>query len=78
MHGDDFNIAAHLVFTASSHDVADVWVRGRHLVSDGEVISVDVDQVAERAQAAAEELFERRRQLKDPTPSPATTLGKNA
>lgn len=26
----------------------------------------------------AEELFERRRQLKGTTPSPATTLGKNA
>ncbi len=78
MHGDDFNIAAHLVFTASSHDVASVWVQGQQLVEGGEVISVDVREVAEQAQAAAEELFERRRQLKGATPSPATTLGKNA
>ena len=78
LHGDDFNIAAHLVFTASSHDVADVWVQGQRLVSGGEVISVDVQEVAANAQAAAEELFERRRQLQGETPSPATTLGKNA
>ena len=78
MHGDEFNIAAHLLFTASSHDVANVWVQGRQLVADGEVASVDVEEVAANAQAAAEELFERRRQLKGDTPSPATTLGKNA
>lgn len=78
LHGEDFNVAAHLVFTASSRDVADVWVQGRQLVRGGEVTSVDVRQVAERAQAAAEELFERRRQLQGATPSPATMLGKNA
>ena len=42
LHGDDFNVAAHLVFTASGHDVRDVWVKGRRLVADGEVVSVDV------------------------------------
>ena len=77
LHGSDFNVPAHLVFTASAHDVADVWVRGSHLVSGGEVISVDVATVAADAQAAAEELFERRRQLQGATPSPATSLGKN-
>ena len=77
MHGDDFNIAAHLVFSASSHDVANVWVQGQRLVAGGEVTSVDVQAVAANAQAAAEELFERRRQLQGSTPSPATTLGKN-
>ncbi len=78
LHGEDFNAPAHLVYTASAHDVSDVWVQGRHLVSDGEVISVDVGVVAERAQAAAEELFARRRALGGKTPSPATTLGKGA
>jgi 5-methylthioadenosine/S-adenosylhomocysteine deaminase len=78
MHGEDFNAAAHLVFTASSHDVADVWVRGAHLVESGTVLTADVAEVAARAQAAAEELFERRRNLPGRTPSPATTLGKNA
>jgi 5-methylthioadenosine/S-adenosylhomocysteine deaminase len=64
MHGADFNVPAHLVFSASAHDVADVWVQGRHLVERGNVISVDVAAVAARAQAAAEDLFERRRVLK--------------
>lgn len=63
LHGEDFNIPAHLVFTATGRDVTDVWVKGRHLVSGGAVISVDVARVAEQAQAAAEELFERRRNL---------------
>lgn len=76
--GEDFNAPAHLVYTASAHDVSDVWVKGRHLVAGGEILSVDVKAVAERAQAAAEELFARRRALKGETPSPATTLGKNA
>jgi 5-methylthioadenosine/S-adenosylhomocysteine deaminase len=74
--GDDFNIPAHLVFTASGRDVSNVWVRGNHLVSDGEVISVDVRDVALRAQGAAEELFERRRALGPPAQGPATELGK--
>jgi len=77
LHGGDFNVPAHLVFTASSHDVSDVWVRGRHLVEGGEVISVDVAAVAERAQAAAEDLFARRAALQGHTPSPATDLGKS-
>ncbi len=63
LHGDDFNAAAHLVFSASGHDVRDVWVDGRRLVRAGRVLSVDVEEVRERAQAAAEELFARRREL---------------
>lgn len=63
MHGSDFNAPAHLVFTASSRDVTDVWVRGTHLVSGGEVLTADVAAVAARAQSAAEELFRRRREL---------------
>jgi 5-methylthioadenosine/S-adenosylhomocysteine deaminase len=78
LHGADFNVPAHLVFTASAHDVRDVWVQGRRLVAAGKVVSVDVASVADRAQGAAEELFERRRHLQGRTASPATDLGKNA
>jgi 5-methylthioadenosine/S-adenosylhomocysteine deaminase len=78
LHGADFNVPAHLVFTASAHDVRDVWVQGRRLVEAGAVISVDVASVAARAQTAAEELFERRRNLQGRTASPATDLGKSA
>jgi len=56
--------------------VSDVWVKGRRLVENGEVISVDLAAVAERAQAAAEELFERRRALGEPVAGPAAQLGK--
>ena len=63
LHGKDFNVAAHLVFSASGHDVADVWVDGRRLVEGGRVLTVDTEDVRHRAQAAAEELFERRAAL---------------
>jgi 5-methylthioadenosine/S-adenosylhomocysteine deaminase len=69
LHDADFNVAAHLVFTASSHDVRDVWVNGRRLVTDGTVVTVDAGSVAAEAQAAAEDLFARRRALTGRTPS---------
>ncbi len=74
--GTDFNAVAHLVFSASGRDVSDVWVKGRRLVENGEVISVDVAAVAQRAQEAAEELFERRRAQGAPVAGPAAQLGK--
>jgi 5-methylthioadenosine/S-adenosylhomocysteine deaminase len=63
LHGDDFNVAAHIVFSAGGLDVRHVWVDGRHLVNDGKVLSVDIGEVRERGQRAAEELFRRRRTL---------------
>ncbi len=63
LHGPYFNAAAHLVFSASGHDVRDVWVDGHRLVAQGEVRSVANEEVGARAQAAAEELFERRSAL---------------
>ena len=61
LHGDDFNVPAHLVFSASGADVADVWVDGHHVVGGGSVLRIDEAEVMATAQAAAEELFERRR-----------------
>jgi 5-methylthioadenosine/S-adenosylhomocysteine deaminase len=63
LHGSDFNVAAHLVFSANGSDVDQVWVDGRLLVDGGAVRSVDADTVRHKAQAAAEELFDRRRAL---------------
>jgi 5-methylthioadenosine/S-adenosylhomocysteine deaminase len=77
LHGRDFNAPAHLVFSASGRDVTDVWVKGRRLVESGEITSVDVTAVAARAQAAAEELFERRRPLVGNTPSPRNVIGSD-
>lgn len=56
-----FNVAAHLVFAAKGTDVDSVWVDGRRLVAGGRVLTVDEDAVRAEAQAAAEELLERRR-----------------
>ncbi len=63
LHGTDFNVPAHLVFSAAGHDVDRVWVDGRMLVEDGRVLSVDAGAIRTRAQQAAEELFRRRREL---------------
>jgi len=63
LHGRDFNVAAHLVFSASGGDVADVWVDGRRLVAAGQPTTFDADSVRAEAQAAAEELFVRRAAL---------------
>ena len=65
MRGSDFNVAAHLVFSATGQDVDHVWVDGRLLVDKGCVLPVDVETVRKDAQAAAEELFARRAALAD-------------
>jgi 5-methylthioadenosine/S-adenosylhomocysteine deaminase len=63
LHGRHSNVAAHLVFSASGPDVRDVWVDGRRLVAQGRPATFDTDAVRAEAQAAAEELFERRERL---------------
>jgi 5-methylthioadenosine/S-adenosylhomocysteine deaminase len=60
MHGDLFNVVAHVVFSASGRDVRDVWIDGRRVVSDGAPLTFDPVRVRAEAQGAAEELFERR------------------
>ena len=61
LHGADFNVAAHLVFSASGRDVRDVWVDGRARWSRRTPADVRRGVAcAPQAQAAAEELFERR------------------
>lgn len=63
MRGDHFNVAAHLVFSATGRDVDHVLVDGELLVDGGCVLPVDVATVREQAQKAAEELFDRRAAL---------------
>jgi 5-methylthioadenosine/S-adenosylhomocysteine deaminase len=63
VRGSEGNVPAHLVFSATGHDVRDVWIDGRRLVAGGQVKSVDVSKVRAAAQAAAEELFARRARL---------------
>lgn len=61
LRGDDLNVAAHLVFSLSGHDVDRVWVDGRLLVEGGQLLTVDENDVRQRGQAAAEDLFRRMR-----------------
>lgn len=63
LHGRDLNVAAHIVFSASGRDVRDVWVDGRRLLAHGRPTTFDADAVRAEAQAAAEELFERREKI---------------
>jgi 5-methylthioadenosine/S-adenosylhomocysteine deaminase len=65
LHGPDLNVVAHLVFSANGADVDHVLVDGRLLVSGGAALTVDSDAIRHRAQAAAEELFVRRRALQE-------------
>jgi 5-methylthioadenosine/S-adenosylhomocysteine deaminase len=60
MHGEHFNFVAHIVYSASGHDVDRVWVDGKLLVEGNRVLTVDEDEIRERGQRAAEELFTRR------------------
>jgi hypothetical protein len=59
-------------------DVTNVWVKGAHLVQKGTVTTVTAAGVARRAQAAAEELFERRRALVGETPSQRSDFPKES
>ena len=63
MHGDLFNAVAHIVFAASGRDVRDVWIDGARLVRGGVPQTFDPARVRAEAQAAAEELFERRAKI---------------
>jgi 5-methylthioadenosine/S-adenosylhomocysteine deaminase len=65
LHGRNLTVAAHLVFSASGRDVRDVWVDGERLVTQGRPTTFEADAVRAEAQAAAEELFERREKLLD-------------
>jgi 5-methylthioadenosine/S-adenosylhomocysteine deaminase len=59
LRGEHQNVAAHLVFSSSGHDVRDVWVDGERLVAGGRPLTFDVAAVRAEAQAAAEDLFAR-------------------
>ncbi len=60
LHGTHANVAAHLVFSARGSDVDDVWIDGARVVGGSAPVTFDVASVRATAQAAAEELFDRR------------------
>ena len=63
MGGKYFNAVAHLVFAANGSDVERVYVDGRSVVVDGELVTADEEEIINRAQASADRLFERREPL---------------
>ena len=63
MRGKYFNAVAHLVFAANGGDVERVFVDGRRIVEDGELITGNEDDIIIQAQEAANRLFERREPL---------------
>ena len=65
LHGRHLNVAAHIVFSASGHDVTDVWVDGHHRVAGGALVGHDAAWIRAQAQEAAVELFARRDALMD-------------
>jgi cytosine/adenosine deaminase-related metal-dependent hydrolase len=59
-----------LVYCAGPQDVADVWVAGRSILSDGHLVSTDPASIVENGRSMAMELFE--------SAGLAATLGTNA
>ncbi|MXZ06173.1 MAG: amidohydrolase family protein, partial [Acidimicrobiia bacterium] len=45
-----------VVYCASPREVAEVWVAGTRSVADGEVVNVDVEEIAERSRPLARQL----------------------
>ena len=45
-----YDVAGAIVYSATRHDVTDVWVAGRALMRDRNLLTVDADAAAERAQ----------------------------
>ncbi len=52
----DANIYGYLVYSAHAGDVRHVWIDGRQVVRDGEVLTVDVAKVYAQAQAIADRI----------------------
>jgi len=44
-----------LIYTAADRAVRDVFVDGRHIVVDGEVVTIDVPAISERLQVVRDE-----------------------
>lgn len=51
------NLLSHVVYAASAQDVTDVWVNGRRLLRDKELITIDEEKVKAEAQARYERLI---------------------
>jgi len=52
----DANVYSHLIYTAHASDVRHVWINGRPIVRDGEVLTVDTEEIYTQAQAFADRI----------------------
>jgi 5-methylthioadenosine/S-adenosylhomocysteine deaminase len=59
LRGAGGNVAAHLVFSSSGHDVRNVWIDGHAVIAAGHPLTFDVATVRATTQSAAEDLFAR-------------------
>ncbi|MBB4071984.1 amidohydrolase family protein [Canibacter oris] len=50
------SLLSHIVFAASGRDVAEVWIGGRHVFSEGEYLTLDAADIKQRAAASAKRL----------------------
>lgn len=57
-HRPLFDPVSQLVYAASRHDVADVWIDGEHLVERGELVRLDTAEIAAAADRWRERLAE--------------------
>ena len=55
---EDDQLIEHLVWSASSRLVTDVWVAGRRVVEHGRCMTVDVDQARNEVEVRARRLRE--------------------
>lgn len=53
---DEHNVYSHLVYTAHAGDVRHVWINGRQVLRDGEVLTVDAERVYAETQQIAERI----------------------
>ena len=54
--GANENVTSAIVFNATGQDVTDVFVNGRHVVSNGELLTVKVEEIMNKVKAASEKI----------------------
>jgi 5-methylthioadenosine/S-adenosylhomocysteine deaminase len=50
------NVISHLVYVVGRHQVSDVWVAGQPVVQNGQVTTLDVAAILEKAQTWADKM----------------------
>jgi len=56
--GKNENVTSAIIFSATGSDVSDVFVNGRHLVKNGELVTIDLHALIKRVRQTAEKIAE--------------------